>query len=170
MDMHKMTPWNWLRRENNPDQPLPRQARHPLLLWDREIDNWFEKMLGDMAWTTPAPRANSALTFQPNLEILEQDDHYLISAEIPGVEKQDLEVSLDNDRLMISGHKKDEQESEKDGYHYSERRYGSFQRMLALPADADGDQMNAVFHNGVLSLTIPRHSEHGHSRKKIEIH
>ena len=171
MDMHKMTPWNWLRRESSRDRPLPqRQPRHPLLRWEREFDNWFEQMLGDMAWTTPAPHAEPSIPFRPNLDILEREDHYQISAEIPGVEKQDLEVSLDNDQLVISGHKNDVEETEKDGYHYSERRFGSFQRVLSLPADADGEQMNAVFHNGVLNLTIPRHEDHGHGRKQIEIH
>lgn len=127
-------------------------------------------MLGDMAWTTPAPQAQPTAPFRPNLDILERDDHYLITAELAGVEKKDLDISLDNERLQISGHKQDVQESDKDGYHYSERRYGYFQRMLSLPADADGEQMNAVFHNGVLTLTIPRHEQHGHGRKTIEIH
>lgn len=171
MDMHKMTPWNWLSDESKRERPLPqRQPRHPLLRWEREFDNWFEQMLGDMAWTTPAPHAQNSAPFRPNLDILERDDHYLITAELAGVDKQDLEITLDDDRLQISGHKQELKESDQDGYHYSERRYGQFQRMLALPADADGEQMNAVFHNGVLSLTIPRHQDHGHSRKSIEIH
>ncbi len=171
MDMHKMTPWSWLSDESNRERPLPqRQTRHPLLRWEREFDNWFEQMLGDMAWTTPAPRAQPTAPFRPNLDILERDDHYLITAELAGVEKQDLEITLDNDRLQISGHKQEVQETDRDGYHYSERRFGQFQRILSLPADADGEEMNAVFHNGVLSLTIPRHAQHGHARRKIEIH
>ncbi|MCG8394642.1 MAG: Hsp20/alpha crystallin family protein [Pseudomonadales bacterium] len=171
MDMHKMTPWNWLRRESSRERPLPqRQPRHPLLRWEREFDNWFEQMLGDMAWTTPAPHAEPSLPFRPNLDILERDDHYLVTAELPGVEKQDLHVSLDGDSLQIAGTKAEIQESDRDGYHYSERRYGSFQRMLTLPADADGEEMKAVFHNGVLTLTIPRHEQHGLSRREIDIH
>ena len=171
MDMHKMTPWNWLRQESSRERPLPqRQPGHPLLRWEREFDNWFEQMLGDMAWTTPAPRAEPNIPFRPNLDILERDDHYLITAELPGVDKQAVTVTLDNDRLQIAGHKQAIEESDRDGYHSSERRYGQFQRMLSLPADADGEQMEAVFHNGVLTLTLPRREQHGHGQRRIEIH
>ncbi|EKF75538.1 heat shock protein Hsp20 [Alcanivorax hongdengensis A-11-3] len=171
MDLHKITPWNWLRREGSRERPLPqRSPGHPLLRWDREFDNWFEQMLGDMAWTTPAPRAQPSIPFRPNLDILERPEHYLITAELPSMEKRDLSVTLDGDSLTIAGEKQDVMESEKDGYHYSERRFGQFQRLLTLPADADGEQMNATFHNGVLSLTIPRHEPHNQTRKAIEIH
>ncbi|WP_323774036.1 Hsp20/alpha crystallin family protein [Alcanivorax sp.] len=171
MDMHKMTPWNWLRQEGNRERPLPqRQPGHPLLRWEREFDNWFEQMLGDMAWTTPAPHAQPNAPLRPNLDILERDDHYLITAELPGVEKSDLDVTLDNNMLLISGSKAPIQENDRDGYHYSERRFGPFQRMLTLPADADAEQMNAIFHNGVLSLSIPRHEHHHQGSRRIEIH
>lgn len=171
MDMHKMTPWNWLRQESSRERPLPqRQPRHPLLRWEREFDNWFEQMLGDMAWTTPAPHAEPSIPFRPNLDILERDDHYLITAELPGVEKKDLRITLHQDALTIAGEKQEPLSSERDGYHYSERRFGQFQRLLNLPTDADGEAMEAVFHNGVLSLTIPRHEHHGQASKTIEIH
>ena len=165
MDMHKMTPWNWLRQEGSRERPLPqRQPGHPLLRWEREFDNWFEQMLGDMAWTTTAPRAAPSIPFRPNLDILERDDHYLITAELPGVEKSALDVRLDKDTLLISGSKQDPLAAEP---HVDLRL---IQRGTPLPADADAEQMNAVFHNGVLSLTIPRHEHHSHSSRRIEIH
>ena len=171
MDMHKMTQWNWLHQEDSHEHSLPqRQPEHPLLRWEGEFDNGFEQILGNMAWTTPAPQAQPSAPLRPDLAILERDDHYLINTELPGVEKQDLQVVLSDNQLQIHGHKKALHEPDRDGYHYSERRFGRFQRTLSLPADADGEQMRAVFHNGVLTLTIPRHQQHGHSRRQIEIH
>lgn len=86
------------------------------------------------------------------------------------MEKQDLHITLNHDALTIAGQKQEAQSSERDGYHYSERRFGQFRRILNLPVDADGEAMEAVFHNGVLSLTIPRHEHHGQGSKTIEIH
>lgn len=163
-------PWNWLNREDSHDRPLSqRRPTHPLLRWDREFDNWFEQMLGDMAWTTPAPHAEPAASFRPGLDIVEQSQCYVITVELPGLHRDDINLTLDGDVLTLSGEKQQHVASEASGYRYSERRFGRFQRILTLPADADGDAMTAAFDNGLLILEVPRHENHSAGRKHIDI-
>lgn len=170
MSTNKLLPWNWLSKETSRDRPLSqRRPGHPLLRWDREFDNWFEQMLGDMAWTTPAPHAEPSAPFRPSIDIVEKPDRYVITVEVPGMERDDLAVSLNDDTLTISGHKTETRLNDEDGYHYSERRFGHFQRLLTLPADADGDTLSAAFDNGLLTLDVPRQAHHSRSSRAIEI-
>ncbi|GAA5136046.1 Hsp20/alpha crystallin family protein [Alloalcanivorax gelatiniphagus] len=166
----KLHPWNWLSKETSRDRPLTqRRPSHPLLRWDREFDNWFEQMLGDMAWTTPAPHAEPSAPFRPSIDIVEKPDRYVITLEVPGLRRDDLSVELDGDALVITGRKEETRLNDEDGYHYSERRFGRFQRLLTLPADADGDALSAAFDNGLLTLDVPRHENHPRSTRTIDI-
>lgn len=76
--------------------------------------------------------------------------------EVPGVEEKDIQITLDNDVLMVRGEKRREQEKKEGGFHRVERSYGSFQRALNLPDDANRDSIKASFKNGVLTVTIDK--------------
>jgi HSP20 family protein len=76
--------------------------------------------------------------------------------EVPGVEEKDIQITLDNDVLMVRGEKRQEQEKKEGGFHRVERSYGSFQRALNLPDDANQDSIKASFKNGVLTVTIDK--------------
>ncbi|TMW14526.1 Hsp20/alpha crystallin family protein [Alloalcanivorax gelatiniphagus] len=71
--------------------------------------------------------------------------------------------------LVHPGRRKNPRLNDEDGYHYSERRFGRFQRLLTLPADADGDALSAAFDNGLLTLDVPRHENHPRSTRTIDI-
>ncbi|MDX1803929.1 MAG: Hsp20/alpha crystallin family protein [Alcanivorax sp.] len=170
MDLHKLTPWNWLRQEGSRNRFLPQRRALPALSrWDRDIEGWFDRMLDDMYGNSPMP-PREVTAFRPKLDILEKPDQYLVTAELPGMEKSDLDITLDGQTLSLAGQKKEVREEDKDGYHYSERLFGQFQRLLTLPDDADAEHLNAVFHNGVLTLTIPRHEHREGGQKSVEIH
>ena len=90
------------------------------------------------------------------VDIGENGKTYTITAELPGVEEKDIEVSVEDGVLVIRGEKRQEKE-EKDKQHYmAERRYGSFQRMFALPKGTDESKLEARFHNGVLTISVPK--------------
>lgn len=93
---------------------------------------------------------------EAGLDIQETDKQYKIALEVPGVEEKDIQITLDNDVLMVRGEKRQEQEKKEGGFHRVERAYGSFQRALNLPDDANQDSIKASFKNGVLTVTIDK--------------
>lgn len=103
----------------------------------------------------------------PTVDVSETDDHVIVRAEIPGMEKNDISITMSDGLLTIQGEKKQEKEEEKENYHFVERRYGSFSRSLRVPSGVDADKIEASYKDGVLKVAIPK-SESEKSRK-IEI-
>lgn len=174
MNWNKLSPWNWLKKEERSGETeLPVAHRgetapaHPLLGLHQEIDRLFAQALrgfGMPAWPT-----TSAL-FRPSLDITENAGTYTVKVEMPGVSRDDIQVSVEGDSLIVRGEKREESEREDEHCHYTERSFGSFQRVLALPDDADADDLKAAFRDGVLTITIARKSgaESGSRRVTIE--
>ena len=109
--------------------------------------------------------------FVPNVEISESKAKITVSAELPGMSEDDIEVTLspDNQHLTLKGEKKSEEEKSEDGFYHCERSYGFFRRTLPLPAEAKPDDIKAKFKNGVLKVTLQKADEaSGSKRIKIE--
>ena len=100
-----------------------------------------------------------------SMNVSETDKEIRITAELPGVTEQDIEVSLDDDVLTIRGEKKFERKDDKENFHFVERSYGTFQRSLRLPYAVDSEQVQASFENGVLTLTVPKTGRQERSRR-----
>ncbi|WP_198376495.1 Hsp20/alpha crystallin family protein [Neoroseomonas rubea] len=111
----------------------------------------FDQMFGGAL----APAAG----FAPSVEMKETAQGVSVTAELPGLEEKDIEISLDGDLLTLSGEKRAETTEEKEGVHISERSYGSFRRTLRLPWSPDPAKVAATFEKGVLSVTLPRPAE-----------
>jgi HSP20 family protein len=92
----------------------------------------------------------------PAVDMYEQDDKYVVKAELPGMKEEDVDVSISGDRLTIKGEKKAETEVKEENYYRSERSYGSFFRSIDLPSDADPNKIDASYDDGVLEITIPK--------------
>jgi HSP20 family protein len=92
----------------------------------------------------------------PAIDMYEQDDKYVVKAELPGMKEEDVDVSISGDRLTIKGEKKTETEVKEENYYRSERSYGSFFRSIDLPSDADPEKIDASYDDGVLEVTIPK--------------
>lgn len=105
----------------------------------------------------------------PAVDLAEEDNRYVLTAELPGLDDKDVELSLVDDVLTIKGEKKDEREEKGAGYHVSERRYGEFRRSFRLPDDVDADKIAASFKKGVLTVELPKHPEAAKKAKKIAI-
>ena len=91
----------------------------------------------------------------PQIEVLQNNGQLLVRADLPGLTKEDVKVELTDDKLTISGERKEEKEEKREGYYRSERSYGSFYRELPLPEGAKTEDAAATFHNGVLEITMP---------------
>ena len=105
----------------------------------------------------------------PPIDMSEDDEAYKISAELPGLDAQDVEVSVSGDRLVVKGEKRQQQEEKNKNYYLSERTYGSFERSFELPVSVDRDKIAADFSRGVLTITMPKTAEVQKLQKKIEI-
>ncbi|MFK7915603.1 MAG: Hsp20/alpha crystallin family protein [Pseudomonadales bacterium] len=104
----------------------------------------------------------------PTADISESKKEYLIKAELPGVEKKDIAVDLDRDRLTIRGERSDTQESKDETYHRKESFYGTFSRTFALPSDVDASKLRAESKNGVLQVHLPK-SKNGKKKPSQQI-
>jgi len=93
------------------------------------------------------------------LDISEDENEYTVKASIPGIDPDDLDISVTDNALTISGEIKSEEEKEGEQYHLRERRYGRFSRSVNLPAMVDSDKADANFENGVLTLHLPKSEE-----------
>ena len=97
--------------------------------------------------------------FVPALDVSETEDGYLVEAALPGMKPEDLQITVENNVLTIKGELRQESEDKKRNYHRVERRYGSFQRTVALPTTVKADAIQASLNNGILRLDIPKAEE-----------
>jgi HSP20 family protein len=95
----------------------------------------------------------------PAVDIKEEQDRFVILADIPGVDPKDIEVHMENGMITIKGEKESEKKEEKEGYKRVERSFGSFYRRFSLPDTADPDKISAKSRHGVLEVTIPKHQK-----------
>jgi HSP20 family protein len=114
-------------------------------------------------------RETSVGVSAPLVDVVEKEKEYQISAELPGLDEKDIEVSVADDLLTIKGEKKEEKEERARSYYVSERRYGAFQRGFQLPSGIDAEKIEAHFQKGVLTLTLPKTPEAQTKEKKIAI-
>jgi HSP20 family protein len=120
-----------------------------------EMNRMFDDMFGSL---TRRPgghqRAQQLTEWAPAIDVVTKDSDLVVRAELPGVKQEDVDITLQDNVLTISGERKAEQEEERGGYHVRERRYGSFSRSLALPEGLDESKIHARYENGVLEVTV----------------
>lgn len=106
-------------------------------------------------------------SFIPSIDISETDDQFHISAELPGMKKEDININLENRRLTISGERKFEHKEDGETFHRVETRYGSFSRSFQLPDSVDEDSVQANYKDGLLNITVAKSEDK--VKKQIEI-
>jgi len=127
----------------------------------RDIDRLFEEF-------TRGPVVGQAqVNLVPSIDVTETDEEIVLSAEMPGLERGDVEISIEDDVLTIRGEKKIEEEKDDKNYHVSERAYGMFYRALQLPPGVDASKIQATMTNGVLKVAIPKPAKA--QPKKVEV-
>jgi len=107
-------------------------------------------------------------TWNPTVDLYEKDDHFMITAELPGVDKNDIKIDLKDRLLTLSGERTYDNEIKEENYYRRERSYGKFQRAFTLPADVDSDKIKAEYKDGVLRIEVPKPEEK--KAKQVTIH
>ncbi len=131
---------------------------------DRMFDDFSRGVMRMPRWRRMAGAATV-----PPVDIVEKDKAFEISVELPGMSESDIDVKVTDNRLTVTGEKKEDHEETDKGYHLSERRYGSFMRSFSLPPGVDGNKIDANFKNGVLKVTLPKAAAAAKPEKKIAI-
>ena len=129
---------------------------------EQSFDDFFSRSSRDL-W------GGNTGAFQPLTDVSETDKEVRITAELPGLHEKDVEVMVDNNRLIIKGEKKAEKEEQDGQYYHSERSYGYFDRTVELPQGIDADKGKAEFKKGVLKVTLPKKPEAQRYRRRIEL-
>lgn len=127
---------------------------------NRLLDNFFRGGV-------QADESFDSSYWTPAVDIAEHDNEYIVKMDLPGVNKDDVKISLESNILTIKGEKKQEREEKEKNFHRVERSYGSFQRSFTLPTSLKSDKIDAVFADGVLSVTLPKLEEA--KPKQIEV-
>ena len=188
MDLHKLNPWNWFKHEESEkDKTLPVKREDQSLerlpgslqlnQLHREIDRLFENAFRSFGFPVQSRSEfmsqffsdELASAFRADINIASNDRQYTITLEVPGLTQDDLSIELQDRVLVIRGIKQQEQEEKDQHYYRKERRFGSFQRVLAVPDDADVDDIHASMDKGVLKIDIPRKAIDQSNIKKINI-
>ena len=153
--------------------PLPvnqaAEDEHPVLALQRATNQLFDRFFSDFGWPEmqgrnyPAFSSGLAGVGRLSLDIKETGDSLVVTADLPGLDKDEIEVSLLDGRLSIKGEKKQEDERKEEGYYRMERSYGFFQRSLLLPCEVVPDKVKATYKKGVLTIKLAK-SEAAKSR------
>ena len=144
----------------------------PFEALQRGIDRVFEEfrrgsLLGGLPSVFGEGRALDVRL--PRLDVAETDDEVQITADLPGMDEKNVEVTVGERSLTIRGEKKSESEEKKKNYHLKERTYGSFQRVIALPEGVAADKTKATFKNGVLTIVIPKTPKAKAAVRKVQV-
>jgi HSP20 family protein len=105
----------------------------------------------------------------PAMDVVEADDHYVLTADLPGLGEDEVNIEVAENVLTVSGERKSEHEDKRDGYVRVERSYGSFRRSLTLPEGVDADAVSASFDKGVLEVRIPKPEQRKPRRVEIKV-
>jgi len=117
----------------------------------------------------PIWRGDISLGATPAVDIVDKDDAYKLTAELPGVDENQVEIKFSDSTLTVEGKKDEEPEDAKQDHFVSERHYGDFHRTFRVPDGVDADKIEAHFKNGVLTVTLPKTAESRRKQKKIEV-
>ncbi len=136
-----------------------------LVRWDpiREIDSLQGEMnrLFSTFFDTPTARggangASAARRWIPAMDLIETGEHFVLKADLPGMDEGDVSIEVENNILTVSGERKTTHEEKHEGYYRLERATGAFSRSLTLPEGIDAERVTATFHNGVLEVRVPK--------------
>jgi HSP20 family protein len=136
---------------------------------ERRFEDLFRRPFSLLPSWMPRLKMPEIEEVSPSMDIFTEGDIVVVKAELPGMKKEDIDVSLTEDTITISGEKKKEEKIEKKDYYSFERSYGSFKRSFSLPSEVQTEKASAKFKNGVLEIRIPKTEEAKKKEKKVTV-
>ena len=143
---------------------VPWRALGDLSPFRTDMDRLWNRFMGETS-----PGGAFTAEWLPSVDISETQNDFVVKAELPGMDAEDVNVSISGDILTIKGEKNKEEEEKDEHYHYMERYYGSFQRSFQLPSGVQGDNVEASFEKGVLKVTLPKVAEAQKKEVKVKV-
>ena len=150
-------------------QGLTAFGRDPFTSFRREMDRLFDDFFAPMETRSFAAPAQAGAGPWPSVDVTETDRAYVVTAELPGIELKDIDLSLHDNALTVRGEKRAQRDEEDNGRRYSERSFGRFERTIPFPTEVDADRVEASCENGVLTVTLPKNARAQDKTRRIEI-
>lgn len=160
-------------KKDAPQTPVARTSRSSHWLWGADPFNRMRSEMDELFSHYLAPFARSegamAFAFPARLDMSETDKALTVKFDLPGMEEKDIEVTLEEGALVVSGQREQSSEEKKENFHRMERAFGSFRRVVPLPCEVEGGKIEAHLSQGVLTITLPKTAQAAPKAKKIEI-
>lgn len=147
---------------------LPIKSRHEVPQLFKEMENMVRHFWD--VFPSEEPTMDLSREWTPRLDLAETETAIEVKAELPGLGKKDIDISLEGGNLIIKGEKHEEKEEKDKRFHRIERTYGSFYRAIRLPVEVQPDKIEAAYENGVLTVTLPKTEEAKKGATHIEVH
>jgi HSP20 family protein len=144
-------------------------GRDPFLSFRREMDRLFDDFFTPAETRSFAAPAAQTLGAWPRVDVRETDQAYVVTAEAPGVDPNDIQLDLRENALVISGEKRVERSAEDQGVRYSERSFGRFERIIPFEGEIDADRVEATSEHGVLTITLPKAAQARDRSRRIQV-
>jgi HSP20 family protein len=148
MAITDLLPW---KKEEQKSLAERRTEQDPFLALQDEMNRMFDSFFED-----PRRSTSRLAAFMPHMDVSENDKEVTVTAEIPGMDENDIQVTYHKGTLVISGEKRDDHQEKSSRYHRIERTYGSFRREVAMPCEVEEDKITATFKKGVITVVLPK--------------
>lgn len=163
VSLNALVPW----RSNKSEMPATREEIFdPFLTFRREVDRMFDDFFTGFGGGR-ASRSSFGIT--PTMDLTENEKEIVVTAELPGLDDKDFEVTVSGDILTLKGEKKAEHEQRNGDGHYMERRFGAFSRAVRLPFEIKDEKVDATYDKGVLTIRVPKPAEMQRAARRIEV-
>jgi HSP20 family protein len=167
MDFKSLVPW----REKSQTPAARDDFLDPFVTFRREMDRMFDDFFNSFGFGGRAlrPMSGGWPGVTPVIDVAETDKDTVVTAELPGLDEKDFEVTVAGDVLTIKGEKKAEHEEKNGDAYYMERRFGSFSRSVRLPFEVKDEKVDAKYDKGVLTIRIPKPAAAQNAVRRIEV-
>lgn len=154
------------------EEEMTEMMTRPFVSLQRQINRVFDDFFDDfpmMGRREVGGKSMEMSRFQPRIDVSETSEAFKITADVPGMTENDIELTVSDDSLMISGERSETSEEEGESIYRRERSYGMFRRRIPLPDNIERDNISASFSNGVLKIEVPKTEEARSNWRKIEV-
>ena len=165
VDFKALVPWR-----DKSQIPAPRGEYHdPFVTFRREVDRMFDDFLSGFGRRAIGAPLGSSSGPSPSMDLTENDKEIVVTAEMPGLDHEDFEVTVSGDVLTLKGEKKAEHEHRNGDTHYMERRFGSFSRSVRLPFEVKDERVDARYEKGVLTIRVPKPADMQRQARRTDV-